>query len=119
MVDISRVFIVSSVFAADSPPMGGGGWPDYLVQYGVLGIVATVLILFARSAYNREVARADAAEKENKQLNELFRDRLVVSLEKSASAVEASAILIRDIRQELDWWRDEERTQRKPNRNQR
>lgn len=114
MVDVARVFSVSTVFIADAPT--GGSPLDYLVQYGVLGIVATVLIIFAKSAYSREVARADAAEKENKELNELFRDRLAGSLEKSASAVEASALLLRDIRRELDWWRNGERQQRRTDR---
>lgn len=48
-----------------------------LVQYGVLGVLAALLIAFARSAYLREAKRADALDEELRHLNADMRDRLV------------------------------------------
>lgn len=57
-----------------------GGTSDpltMLLQYGVLGIVAVLLIIFARSAINRDRDRADKAEAQVKELNDFIRNELL------------------------------------------
>lgn len=48
-----------------------------LINLGAIGVVCALLIPFARSAYRREVARADKAEAELSALNRELRERYV------------------------------------------
>lgn len=58
----------------------GGGAVDAtspLLQYGAIGVIAALLIVFARGAYQREAKRADALDEELRRLNADMRERLV------------------------------------------
>jgi hypothetical protein len=44
-------------------------------QYGILGILALMLIIFARGAHQRERDRADRAETDNRALRDMIRER--------------------------------------------
>lgn len=70
----------------------GGGALDLTVfaQYGVLGLIAAMLIWFARGAHQRERDRADRMEAENRRLNELILDRVIPALTSATRAVEDS-----------------------------
>jgi hypothetical protein len=48
-----------------------------LLQYGVLGIFAALLIMYARTSIRREQDRADKAESQVKELNDFIRNELL------------------------------------------
>lgn len=48
-----------------------------LLQYGVLGVFAVLLILYARGSMVRERERADKAELQVKELNDFIRSELL------------------------------------------
>lgn len=79
-----------------------GAAVDFTVfaQYGVLGIIATILIWFARGAHKREQDRADRLEQENQRLHELILDRVIPALTAASQAAEESAELLRDVQRE-------------------
>jgi len=70
-----------------------------LVQYGVLGVLAALLIAFARSAYQREARRADELEKELRRLNDDMRERLVPLMTDVVRVLAETASLHRDRRE--------------------
>lgn len=76
------------------------GGIDLLAQYGVLGIIAGLLIFFANGAHKRERDRADRMEAENKRLNELILDRVIPALTSATRAAEESAELLNAIQRE-------------------
>lgn len=78
---------------------GGSGYAD-LAQYGVLGIVAIGLIIFAKGAHQRERDRADRMEAENKRLNELVLEKVIPALTSATRAAEQSAELLRAVQEE-------------------
>lgn len=68
-----------------------------LLQYGALGVMAAGLIVYARTAYKREVdaykreaARADRLEAEVSRLNELIQERHIPALLSATQAVETA-----------------------------
>lgn len=71
-----------------------------LTQYGVLGVIAAMLIWFAKGAHQRERDRADRMEAENKRLNELILDRVIPALTSATRAAEESAELLNAIQRE-------------------
>jgi len=71
-------------------------------QYGVLGIIAALLIFFAKGAHQRERDRADRLEAENKRLNELILDRVIPALTTAARAAEESTELLNAIQRERE-----------------
>ncbi len=71
-------------------------------QYGVLGVIAALLIFFARGAHQRERDRADRMEAENKRLNELILDRVIPTLMSAARASEETTELLRAIQRERE-----------------
>lgn len=71
-------------------------------QYGVLGIIAAMLIWFARGAHQRERDRADRMEQENQRLHELILDRVIPALSSASSAAEESAELLRAVQRERE-----------------
>jgi hypothetical protein len=79
-----------------------------LAQYGVLGIFAAMLVLFARVSYRREVERADRLEEDNRRLNSVVQDKIIPALELARRAVEESGALLlamqrdRDVRELVD-----------------
>lgn len=79
-----------------------------LGQYGVLGLVATVLIYFAYEQIKREQARSDAAEAQVVELNKALRD-YAVSVTTAIEAIRdlaethrALIQLLRDVQSSLD-----------------
>lgn len=66
-----------------------------LLQYGVLGVVAIVLFIFAKTAYKRETDRGDRMEAEVLRLNQLIQERHIPALMKSTEAVEAAMNVLR------------------------
>lgn len=63
-----------AIFAADSAP---GDPVSLLLQYGVLGIFAALLLAYARSSIKREQDRADRAEAQVRELNDFIRNELL------------------------------------------
>lgn len=80
--------------------LDGGVDLAVLTQYGVLGVVAAMLIWFAKGAHQRERERADRMEAENKRLNELILDRVIPALTSATRAAEESAELLNAIQRE-------------------
>lgn len=72
-------------------------------QYGVLGVIAAMLIWFAKSAHQRERERADRLEEENKRLNMLILDRVIPALTSATRAAEESAQLLHAIQREREF----------------
>lgn len=72
-----------------------------LAQYGVLGIFAILLILFARISYKRETDRSDRAEAEIARLNAWLQEKAIPALLASARANEDSQELLREMYQSL------------------
>lgn len=83
----------------------GSGSVDLTVfaQYGVLGIIAALLIWFAKGAHQRERDRADRMEAENKRLNELILDRVIPALTSATRAAEESAELLNALQREREY----------------
>lgn len=71
-------------------------------QYGILGIVAAMLIWFAKGAHQRERDRADRIEEENKRLNMLILDRVIPALTSATRAAEESTELLNSIQRERE-----------------
>lgn len=73
-----------------------------LGQYGVLGVVAAMLLLYARGSVQRERDRADRLEAENQRLNSLIADRAIPALMAASKAAEESASLLSAIQRERE-----------------
>ncbi len=71
-------------------------------QYGVLGIITALLIIFAKGAYQREKDRADRLETENQRLYQLMLDRVIPALTSAAQAAEESSELLSAIQRERE-----------------
>lgn len=71
-------------------------------QYGVLGILTLMLIIFARGAYQRERDRADRIEVENQRLHELIIDRVIPALSSATRAAEESTELLAQMARERE-----------------
>lgn len=99
-MDLSTIF-----WAADQ------GSIDFTVfaQYGVLGIIAAMLIWFAKGAHQRERDRADRMEDENKRLNALILDRVIPALTSATRAAEESAELLNALQREREFVQREQR----------
>lgn len=67
-------FLDLAVEAAESSP---GDPVTLLLQYGVLGVFAVLLILYTRSSIKRELEKADRAEAQVKELNDFIRNELL------------------------------------------
>lgn len=82
----------------------GTGAPDLSVfaQYGVLGVIAVLLIFFAKGAHQRERDRADALYEENKRLNTAIQDRVIPALTSATRAAEESATLLTSMHRERE-----------------
>lgn len=55
----------------------GGDPMAVLLQYGVLGVFAVLLIIYAKSSITREQERTERAEQQVKELNEFIRTELL------------------------------------------
>lgn len=82
----------------------GGSSVDFSVffQYGVLGVVAVLLIFFAKNAHQRERDRADRLETENQRLHELILERVIPALASAQRAAEESAELLTAMQRERE-----------------
>lgn len=93
----TALFLLSE---ATSAPVNLG----VLAQYGVLGIFAIILLLFAKLSYKRETDRSDRLEAEVTRLNNLIIERAIPALTSAAQAAEEATRLLRDMQraQEMD-----------------
>jgi hypothetical protein len=89
-----------TIFAAD--PTGSLDLAVF-AQYGVLGILALMLIFFARGAHQRERDRADRLEAENQRLHELIIDRVIPALGSATRAAEEAADLLSAMQREREF----------------
>lgn len=71
-------------------------------QYGVLGVIAVLLIWFAKGAHQRERDRADRLEAENRRLYQLFLDQVVPAMTSATRAAKESAELLRAVQRERE-----------------
>jgi hypothetical protein len=78
-------------------------------QYGVLGIVASLLVWFAKNAHQRERDRADRLEEENRKLNALILDRVIPALTSAAQAAKESTELLTAVQREKAYMQQERR----------
>ena len=69
-------------------------------QYGVLGVIAALLIWFAKGAHQRERDRADRMEQKYENLNTLLLERMLPAITSATRAVEESTEIIRDMQRE-------------------
>ncbi|MCK9929418.1 hypothetical protein MXD62_19915 [Frankia sp. Mgl5] len=79
--------VTGSPLLAQAATDGGGLGLDTLVQTGVTGTLAAVLMVFARTAYARETARADRLEEKLDELNRTVLERYAGALAEAARAV--------------------------------
>ncbi len=73
-----------------------------LAQYGVLGVITALLIVFAKGAYQREKDRADRGEAETQRLYQLMLDRIIPALTAAAEAARESSELLQAIQRERE-----------------
>jgi hypothetical protein len=73
-----------------------------LAQYGVLGVFALLLILFAKTSYKRETDRSDRLEAEVLRLNNLIQEKAIPALASATRALEESQNLLHDLQRERD-----------------
>lgn len=90
-------WLMEAALAADSD----GVDVAVLGQYGVLGVFAILLILFARVSYKRETDRSDRLELENARLNQWVQEKAIPALLSSARANEDSQELLKEMYQGL------------------
>jgi hypothetical protein len=82
----------------------GGGGIDVAIfaQYGVLGIIASILIWFAKGAHQREKDRSDRLEAEVQRLHEVMIERVIPALSSASRAAEESAALLAAVQRERE-----------------
>ncbi len=91
--------------AAEELPAGIGG----LVQYGALGIIASLGLWFMFRAWRRECERADRLDGDNKAQAAAIQDKVIPALLSATRAVEESTELMRDQQRQARWERDSTR----------
>ncbi len=91
-------------FLLDLAADAGGAPIDLTVfaQYGILGVIAAMLIWFARGAHQRERDRADRLEAEVQRLHALMLDRVIPALTSATNAAEESAALLGAMQRERE-----------------
>ena len=74
---------------------------DAFMQYGAIGAIALLALLAVRylfqrqvQAHERDIARAERAEQQLRELNELIRESLVVQLTRATDAASRAAELL-------------------------
>jgi hypothetical protein len=84
---------------------GGGDMSGLAVlgQYGVLGAVTFVLIVYARTTTKRETDRSDRLEAEVFRLNQMIAEQVVPALVSATSAMQASQQLVADLQRTTDF----------------
>ncbi len=81
---------------------GDGIDPSIFAQYGVLGVIAGLLIWFAKSAHQRERDKVDKLEAENRALHELILERVFPALTAASTAAQEVAALLRELQRERE-----------------
>jgi hypothetical protein len=90
------------VLAADELPPGLGG----LVQYGALGIMASLGMWGFFRAWRRECERSDALAEDNRKLNAAIQDRIVPVVQSAIGAIEESTEMMREQQRYARWGRE-------------
>jgi hypothetical protein len=73
-----------------------------LAQYGVLGLVAMLLIIFARVSYKRETDRSDRLETEVVRLNNMIIEKVIPALSSATGAIQDATELLRAVQRERE-----------------
>lgn len=93
------------IAAAEELPASVGG----LVQYGALGIIASLGLWFMFRAWRRECERSDRLETDNKAQAAAIQDKVIPALLSATRAVEESTELMRDQQRVARWAREDTR----------
>lgn len=96
MTPILTIHLVADTIQASGSEFGS------LAQYGVLGIFAVLLIVFAKTSYKRETDRSDRLDAEVTRLNSLIVDRVIPALTTAASSVEEATALLREMQRDRE-----------------
>ncbi len=75
---------------------------ETLANYGVLGVFATILVLFALRQIKREQERSDRLEARLDKQNDTNQERVIPALQSSATAIQAAVELLREIQRERE-----------------
>lgn len=73
-----------------------------LLDFGGIGILAIILLVFARSLLQREQARADAQALEVQRLNNLMVEKTIPALISATNAIAASQSLLQSMQYRAD-----------------
>ncbi len=68
-----------------------------LLQYGVIGIFAVLLVIFSRALVKREQDRADSEHAENLRLNQLIQDKTIPALVEATKAIQSSQQILQQM----------------------
>jgi membrane protein implicated in regulation of membrane protease activity len=104
MISPFPLFVASAVAVIAGADSGSAGYPTdmgSLLQTGGFTALAAVLLVFARTAYKRETDRSDRLDEELRKTNELIRDRVMPTLEKSGAALEQATLVLIQIQERM------------------
>lgn len=73
-----------------------------LANYGVLGIFAMLLLIFAQRQVKREQDRADRLEARMEEKDRATIEKVIPALESATVAVQAAAVLLKEIDRERE-----------------
>jgi hypothetical protein len=98
---LAWILFPPQVVAVDA---SGGGGIDLAVfaNYGVVGVVAAILIWFAKGAHQRERDRGDRLEGELQRLHEVMMERVIPALSAATRTAEESASLLASMQRERE-----------------
>jgi hypothetical protein len=96
------VYLLPPPLRAAAADAAGGIDFTVFAQYGILGVIAAMLIWFARGAHQRERDRADRLEAEVQRLHALMLDRVIPALTSATSAAEESTALLQSWQRERE-----------------
>lgn len=84
---------------------GDGGLPiSALSQYGIAGVLLSILLWFAWYAYQSERSRANANELEIRRLNTIIAEQTVPSLEKATIALTNANDTLKEAAVAIAWY---------------
>ncbi len=87
------------VWAADA---GAGLDVSVFANYGVVGVIAAMLLWFAKGAHQRERDRGDRLEAELQRLHEVMMERVIPALSAATRTAEESAALLASMQRERE-----------------
>lgn len=104
---VAVVLAAAKQVAAEDVPGGLG----VLAQYGALGVIAALLVVFARTAikrdadrseaaWRREVERADRLEAEVNRLNNSIQEKAIPALLAGATAINECTQMLREMQRQ-------------------